>query len=90
MPSWRARHRAFVRAADAYGRTLRTWPDERMLGGARTRPTWEELPPLAYAPPGVTARAYLGGLLALLGAIALAAALAWLAFRRYDLRPHGA
>ena len=61
-----------------------------MRGGGRTRRTWEEWPPLASAPPGVTARAYLGGLLALLGAIALAAALAWLAFRRYDLRPQGA
>lgn len=85
------RHQAFVRAADAYARELRLWPDRRLLAGGTTRPTWAELPPLGYREPAAAELAAdfgrrLGWLLV---AIALAAVAAWAFFRRADLRPQG-
>jgi ABC-2 type transport system permease protein len=87
-----ARHRAFIDAVDAYARDLRRWPEQRLITGIDTRPTWNELPPFnpgnAYAQTDLNRAFRHIGILLVLCALAMLAA--WLAFLRYDLRLQGA
>ena len=86
------RHRAFIRAADAYARELRLWPDRRAIAGGTGRPTWHEIPKANYQEAAASALAptFAGRLAALLLAVLLALAVAAFGFRRYDLRLQGA